>query len=68
MTAEEEGALFLGVLIAIGAVDGVMALAGGEELADGALGGLSRIRRTDEAAEILHGVILEKHHGHDRPG
>lgn len=45
-----------------------MALACGEELADGALCGLGRVRGADEAAEILHGVIFKQHHGHDGAG
>ena len=65
---EEECAFDGGVLGGVGAVDDVLALAVGVELADGALVGLRRVSRADQRTEVSDGVLLFEDHRHARAG
>ena len=68
LTAEEERAFLLGVLVAVGAVDGVVALACCEEAADCSFGSLCGVCCADEASEILDSVVFEEDHCDDWAG
>lgn len=65
---EEECAFDGGVLGGVGAVDDVLALAVGIELADGSLVSLCRIGRADQRTEVRDGVLFFEDHRYARAG
>jgi hypothetical protein len=64
-TAEVKIAFDGGVFIAVRAVHGILADAGGVQLAHGTFGGLGRVGGTDQLAEVFHGVVLLQDGGHN---
>src|SRR3712207_223873 len=64
--SEEEVGLALGRLVGVRAVDHVLADLEGEVAADRAGRGLERVRRADDLAGGLHGLVALEDHGDER--